>query len=156
VSTSRGELIAGLNMALREVRDQLLQVTSAVGGHVGLGTTEIGLIDLIARTAPVTPGHLASMTGLNPATITGVLDRLEEGGWIRRERDAVDRRRVFVHPNAARIVELGPKFGVMLKRMSDIYSGYSDKELRTLLDFMHKVRDAGDSSVDELRAEPRS
>ena len=48
--------------------------------------------------------------------------------------------------------ELGPKFGVMLKRMSDIYAGYSDKELRTLLDFMHKVRDAGDSSVDELRA----
>jgi DNA-binding MarR family transcriptional regulator len=145
-------LIAGLNMALREVRDQLLQVTSAVGGHVGLGSTEIGLIDVIARTAPVTPGHLASMTGLNPATITGVLDRLEEGGWIRRERDAVDRRRVFVHPNGERIVELGPKFGVMLKRMSDIYAGYSDKELRTLLDFMHKVRDAGDSSVHELRA----
>jgi DNA-binding MarR family transcriptional regulator len=153
VSTGRGELIAELNMSLREVRDRLLHVTSEVGGHVGLGSTEIGLIDLIARAAPVTPGHLASMTGLNPATITGVLDRLEEGGWIRRERDAVDRRRVFVHPNFERAQELGPKFGVMLKRMSDIYAGYSDKELRTLLDFMHKVRDAGDSSVNELRSE---
>jgi DNA-binding MarR family transcriptional regulator len=153
VSTGRGELIAELNMSLREVRDQLLHVTSEVGDHAGLGLTEIGLIDLIDRTAPVTPGRLASMTGLNPATVTGVLDRLEEGGWISRERDAVDRRRVFVHANAERAQELGPKFGVMLKRMSDIYAGYNDKELRTLLDFMHKVRDAGDSSVTELRAE---
>jgi DNA-binding MarR family transcriptional regulator len=153
MSTGRGELIAELNMSLREVRDQLMHVTSAVGGQVGLGPTEIGLIDLIARTAPVTPGHLATMTGLNPATITGVLDRLEEGGWIRRERDAVDRRRVFIHPNAERAQQLGPKFGVMLKRMSDIYAGYSDKELRTLLDFMQKVRDAGGSSVNELREE---
>jgi DNA-binding MarR family transcriptional regulator len=153
MSTGRGELIAELNMSLREVRDQLMHVTSAVGGHVGLGPTEIGLIDLIARTAPVTPGHLATMTRLNPATITGVLDRLEEGGWIRRERDAVDRRRVFIHPNAERAQQLGPKFGVMLKRMSDIYAGYSDKELRTLLDFMQKVRDAGGSSVNELREE---
>lgn len=156
MSTGRGELIAELNLSLREVRDRLLHVTSEVGGHVGLGLIEIGLIDLIARTAPVTPGRLATMTGLNPATVTGVLDRLEEGGWIRRERDAVDRRRVFIHPNADRAQELGPKFGVMLKRMSEIYSGYSDKELRTLLDFMHKVRDAGDSSVDELRAERRT
>jgi len=142
-----------LNFALREVRDQLQNVTSAVGGHVGLGMIEIGFIDLIARTAPVTPGHLASMTGLNPATVTGVLDRLEEGGWIRRERDAVDRRRVFVHPNVERAQELGPKYGVMLKRMSEIYTDYSDKELRILLDFLHKVRDAGDSSVNELRAD---
>jgi len=153
MSTGRGELIAELNMSLREVRDRLLHVTSEVGGQVGLGSIEIGLIDLIARTAPVTPGRLATMTGLNPATITGVLDRLEDGGWIRRERDAVDRRRVFIHPKAERAQELGPKFGVMLKRMSEIYADYSDKELRTLLDFMQKVRDAGDSSVHELRAE---
>ena len=35
----------------------------------------------------MTAGDLARATGLTTASITGVIDRLEEGGYVRRERD---------------------------------------------------------------------
>lgn len=141
-----------LTMALREVRGGLLQVSGAVGDKFGLTLTEMEFLDLIARLAPVTPGTIAERTGINPATVTGILDRLEKGRWIRRERDGEDRRRVFVSPSAERVKDLGPRYGVMLKKLSDIYEGYNEQELRLLLDFLRKVRQAGEWSVAELRS----
>ena len=92
--SSRGEVMGELTLALREVRGRLAGVLQSVGEHVDLGAVEMDFLDLISRKAPTTPGELATTTGLSPATVTGILDRLEEGGWIRRcllNRDFQDR-----------------------------------------------------------------
>jgi DNA-binding MarR family transcriptional regulator len=109
-------------------------------------------LDLISRKSPVTPGELATTTGLSPATVTGILDRLEEGGWIRRTRDVGDRRKVLVDVEMKRAPELGRLYGGMLARLHDILEQYDDEQLSVLADFLKQVRDAGDSSVEELRA----
>jgi DNA-binding MarR family transcriptional regulator len=41
--------------------------------------------------------ELAARTGLEPSTLTRMLDRLEESGHIRREAWAGDRRKVLIH-----------------------------------------------------------
>jgi len=141
-----------LSFALREVRGRLLRMNQAVGEKVGLGITEMEFVDLIARLGSTTPGAIASATGLSPPTVTGVLDRLEQDGWIRRERDPGDRRRVIVNAVYEKAPELGRRYAGMLTRLSAIYQDYSQEELELLLDFLHKVRDAGDESVSDLRA----
>jgi DNA-binding MarR family transcriptional regulator len=141
-----------LALALREVRGRLGGVLQSVGEHVELAPVEMDFLDLISRRAPVTPGELASTTGLSPATVTGILDRLEQGGWIRRERDVEDRRKVLVDVEMKRAPELGRLYGGMLARLHDISDRYSDEELALLVDFLKQVRDAGDSSINELRA----
>ena len=35
---------------------------------------------------PLTAGQLAELTGLTTGAITGVIDRLEKAGFVRRER----------------------------------------------------------------------
>jgi len=40
----------------------------------------------------------------------------------------------------------------MLAKLHDILEQYSDEELEVLAGFLRQVRDAGESSIDELRA----
>ena len=147
----RGELLGELTLALRELRGRLFQVNQSVGEHIGLGSTEMEFIDAIARVGPVTPGWLATASGLSPATVTGILDRLEKDAWIRRERDVEDRRKVLVHVKTDRVPELFRLYSPMLGRYADILKKYSEKDLELLLKFLRQVRDAGDEAVGEIR-----
>jgi DNA-binding MarR family transcriptional regulator len=49
-------------------------------------------IRLIGRYPGVTAGRLAELLHVHPSTLTGVLRRLVEGGFVARERDATDAR----------------------------------------------------------------
>jgi DNA-binding MarR family transcriptional regulator len=44
----------------------------------------------------MTSGHLAQGATLSAGTVTGILDRLEQRGYIRRERPATDKRQINV------------------------------------------------------------
>jgi DNA-binding MarR family transcriptional regulator len=46
----------------------------------------------------VTMKDLAHNLGVSPAVLTGIVDRLEEKGWIRRQLHATDRRSTVVVP----------------------------------------------------------
>ncbi|MFA6156840.1 MarR family winged helix-turn-helix transcriptional regulator [Mesorhizobium sp.] len=50
--------------------------------------------------APSTVGALGEALGLDSATLTPLLKRLEAGGLVSRRRDAADERRVLVEPTA--------------------------------------------------------
>jgi len=68
-----------------------------IAADVGLSTTEaLALWKL--RKGPCKASEIADGLGLSPSTITGILDRLEAGGWISREADPVDRRAVNIGP----------------------------------------------------------
>jgi DNA-binding MarR family transcriptional regulator len=67
-----------------------------VAQRLGLGSSDSQFMTLLQVHGPLTPGRLAQLSGLTTGTVTGVLDRLEAGGFVRRERDLGDRRRVVV------------------------------------------------------------
>ncbi len=73
---------------------QSVLVSSAVAERVGLSSSDLECLDFIVmgNSGAVTPGDLATATGLTSGAITGVVDRLERGGFVRREADAADRR----------------------------------------------------------------
>lgn len=50
--------------------------------------------------APSTVGELGEALGLDSATLTPLLKRLEAGGLVTRRRDPADERRVLVEPTA--------------------------------------------------------
>lgn len=49
---------------------------------------------MVGRHQGVSPGGLAELLDLHPSTLTGVLARLEQRGYLRRDVDPDDRRRV--------------------------------------------------------------
>src|SRR5215467_5324103 len=131
---------------------QLLGQVSAE--RIGINATDLNCLNIVALTGPMTAGELARATGLTTASITGVLDRLEEGGFVRRERDPKDRRRVIVTLNPGPgLREIGPTFGPLVRAWREAAAGYSDEDLRLLLDFQLKVEQIVRDQLARLRGE---
>src|SRR5881394_1889823 len=92
--------------SLRELRNQLSLLNHQVSAHLALKDVDLDCLELIARHGPLSPSALARRAGLHPATMTGILDRLQKGGWITRERDPSDRRAVVVRVSRERYAQL--------------------------------------------------
>ena len=85
----RGRLNRAIKESLRDLGAQLSLLNHSVGTRLDLKATDLECLDLITRYGPLSPSALARRAGLHPATLTGILDRLERGGWIERGRDPV-------------------------------------------------------------------
>lgn len=136
--------------SMRELSVQLSLLNHQVGAHVDLKDVDFDCVDLIARHGPLSPSALARRAGLHPATMTGILDRLERGGWVARERDPADRRAVVVKALRERNAEVFRLFSGMNASMDDICAGYGDAELDVIADFLRRTASAGQSATDEL------
>jgi len=62
----------------------------------GLTAPQLLVLQSIRRVEGITSGELAREVNLSQATITNILDRLENKGMVRRERSEEDKRRVNV------------------------------------------------------------
>src|SRR5437867_6173030 len=146
----RRRLTAAIKQSLRELSIQLSLLNHQVGAHVDLNDVDLDCLDLIARHGPLSPSALARRAGLHPATMTGILDRLERGGWVARQRDPSDRRAVVVRARHDRNTELFRLYSGMNGSMDQLCAGYADTELELLADFLHRTASAGRSATDEL------
>ena len=129
---------------------QLSLLNHRVGAHLDLKDVDLDCLDLIDRHGPLSPSVLARRAGLHPATMTGVIDRLERGGWVARERDPSDRRAVVVRALGERNSELLRLYSGMNASMDQICAGYGDTELELLADFLRRTANAGGRATEEL------
>src|SRR5579884_4016890 len=90
----------------RELSAFTLLFHQAVAQRLGLNVTDLKCLDLARGEMLLTPGRLAELTGLTSAAVTTILDRLEHAGFVRRERDPADRRKILVKPLAERSEEV--------------------------------------------------
>jgi DNA-binding MarR family transcriptional regulator len=143
---------ATIKESLRELSTELSLLNHQVGAHVDLRDADVYCLDLISRHGPLSPSDLARRAGLRPATMTGILDRLQRGGWITRDRDpeGPDRRTVTLRPLRGRNVELFRLYKGMNTAMDQICAGYTDVELELIADFLHRTTEAGENATDRL------
>ncbi|HJR50159.1 MAG TPA: MarR family transcriptional regulator, partial [Gemmatimonadales bacterium] len=87
---------------------------------------------------PLAAGRLAELTGLTSGAITGVVDRLEEAGLVRRERDAEDRRRVIVHLVTDRARAIGRLYQPLAQAMAELNGRYTADQLALMLDYTRR------------------
>ena len=129
--------------ALRELRIQLALLNYRVGSQLDLKDVDLDCLDILDAHGPLRPTELARRAGLHPATMTGILDRLERGGWIVRERDPSDRRAVRVQAVRDRYGQLLSLYSGLSQSMNKLLAGYADTELELIADFMSRCVDAG-------------
>ncbi|NKY84060.1 MarR family winged helix-turn-helix transcriptional regulator [Nocardia veterana] len=148
----RRRLTVAVKDALRELNIQLALLNRRFGGQVELRDVDWTCLDLINRQGPISPSVLARRTGLHPATLTGILDRLQKGGWIVRERDpeSNDRRAVTLRAVRERNAALFQVFSGMNRRMDQVLERYSAAELEVIADFLRRTGTAGVESAEEL------
>ena len=116
------------------------------------GALATDCLELIGRYGPMSPSAVARRAGLHPATLTGVLDRLQRGGWIVRERDpeGADRRAVTVRALRDRNAEVYQLYSGMNGTLDGILTDYSVAELEILVDFLQRTTTAGNSATAAL------
>jgi DNA-binding MarR family transcriptional regulator len=146
----RQRLTGAIKLALRDLRVQLAVLNYRVGSRLGVNDVDLDCLDLIARDGPLSPSALARHAGLHPATMTGILDRLERGGWIARERDPSDRRAVVVRALRERGGEVVRLYAGMNQSMDEICAGYDEAELEAISDFLRRVAEAGQRASNDL------
>ena len=75
----RRRKVAAVTKALRDLRVELAVLNHRVGKRVELKDLDLDCLDVIARDGPISPSALADRVGVHLATMTGILNRLEEG-----------------------------------------------------------------------------
>lgn len=132
---ARTVLLGELEEAMRRSSAQGVLYGQAVANVAGISNSDLECMDFLNLEGRATAGRLAEVTGLTTGAITGVVDRLEKAGYVRRERDDADRRKVFIVIVPEATAQIGQLYVPMQQAMQKLWSRYTDEELRLLLRF---------------------
>lgn len=135
---ARAALLGELEEAMRRSSAQGVLYGQAVANVAGIANSDLECMDILYLEGRVTAGRLAEVTGLTTGAITGVVDRLEKAGFVRRERDEADRRKVFIAVVPETAKRIGQLYVPMQQAMEKVFSAYTDEELRLLLRFANE------------------
>ena len=147
----REELEAAFDVAARRMGSMATLHNHAIADAVGLHQTDQECLDLLDWAEPLTAGEIARHLGLSSGAVTGLLDRLEAGGWVRRERDAADRRRVFVHLSHEHGAELWRLYQPLSDAIDAYRSALSLDELETVVRFLEFTNQAMAEATEHAR-----
>jgi DNA-binding MarR family transcriptional regulator len=140
----------------REMSVHTIMFHSAVAERLGLNATDQRCFDYVLRMNGVTAGQLSRFTGLTSGAITGIIDRLEKGRFVKRHSDPKDRRKVIIVPLPDRLSELQKLFESLQRSMTAAMSRFSEKEGAILVDFMQSVVNVMRDENLKLRFQPHS
>jgi DNA-binding MarR family transcriptional regulator len=138
---NRKEIIQNIVDKFREMSLEAVMFHQVLADELGLYITDHKCMDIIHRFGAMPAGKLGEMTGLTTGAITGMIDRLEKAGYVRRTNDPKDRRKTIVEPVRNKKLErkIDMIFTPIHERMHKLLSSYSDNELTFLLDAMTEL-----------------
>jgi DNA-binding MarR family transcriptional regulator len=143
--TPRAELTDQITAALRAFIARSILRNQAVADELGLHPVDLQCLNLITLASePLTPGQIARSAGLATSTTTRVLDRLENAGYIERDRDPVDRRKVLIRPDPGKLAPLSGLYHAQSAGLTRITDGLSDGELASVLRFLQAAGQGSD------------
>lgn len=150
----REEIIRAIIEKRREMSTETILFHQGVADILGLHITDHKCLDLIHRFGAMPAGKLAELTGLTTGAVTGIIDRLEEAGYVRRANDPRDRRRTIVEPTRNKKWErkIEVIFMPLHEKMQKLLSSYSDSELAFLLDALTKSVELTHEESKKLRS----
>nr|WP_246481308.1 MarR family transcriptional regulator [Amycolatopsis umgeniensis] len=120
----------------RALSTETVMFHTAIAERSGLSAVESKVADYLARFGPQTPKALSQLSGLAPASITALIDRLVDKGIVARKPHPEDRRKVLIEIDGAMMASAAPMWDHLVRRVREACEGYSDVELETVLRFL--------------------
>ncbi|MFF3333419.1 MarR family winged helix-turn-helix transcriptional regulator [Streptomyces sp. NPDC002888] len=150
---ARSRLLDELSTVSRRYMASYALFNQALADHLGLHPTDLQCLNLLTlEREPVTTGRVAELTGLTTGSATRLVDRLEKAGYVVRERDAEDRRRVLVATVPEKIVEFGRVWDRLGGGWVALFDDLDDSELALLVNHMRRTTEFSAAQVARLRA----
>lgn len=147
-----------LTQELRQFTGLAASFFRAAAARLGMTVTDLQVMDVLESTGPSTAGQLADLTGLTTGAITGMLNRLEEAGLVRRERDPNDGRRVIVRLVTGKDErhKVDPIFASLGKAWDELASDYDDEQIAFLQEFLRRSNALSRKEIMRLQEAPSS
>jgi DNA-binding MarR family transcriptional regulator len=142
-----------ITLALRDLGMAVDLHQQVAADRLGLNRTDLGLLGLLEAQGARTPGQIAEASGLTTGAVTGVVDRLEKAGLVRREPDPADRRRVLVKllvERLGRVVEVHTPLHLALQGLE---ARLEPAQRAAVLAYLRGAAAAFDDDARRLRAE---
>ena len=140
-SNRKHDAMAALNQEVRGWQADQELFDSLVIELAGLNRTDWRCLDILGTRGPMTAGQLAEAVRLTTGAITGVLDRLESAGLVRRIRDTNDRRRVIVEVTEEVARRGAPVYGPLIADAAKSHAVFSADELELIAKFIRIERE---------------
>lgn len=127
----------------------------AVADQLGMPVADVHAVGALLEVGPTGVKQLAELMGMTSGAVTRLVDRLERDGFVRRDPDPTDRRKVVLRLVPERIEVISQYYESMGQRWSQAVDGYSDAELQFLLEFLRSGRSDAQAETARLRSEGR-
>jgi DNA-binding MarR family transcriptional regulator len=151
-SPTRRELVTAIIAQGRTNSTTGILLHATIAERLGLNPSDLKCADLmVSQCDDCTPGRLAELTGLSTGTITGVIDRLERAGFLVREHDPFDRRRVLLRLTRDRAPEVESLFLPLARGVEQLAENYTIAELTIALRFMRDIDLVTQHAAEQLR-----
>jgi DNA-binding MarR family transcriptional regulator len=125
---------------------------SQVAEKLGISVTDHKCLDLAMQAeGPLTAGRIAELSGLSTGAVTGVLDRLERLGYVRRVRDERDRRKVYVQvaePDWPQLQWIWARLGAAVGKVA---ARYTAEQLKTVASYLADITEVMRTETAALR-----
>lgn len=149
MSAARRGLITEIGSAMQAYQRSTRAFDDAVGKALGLNSTDLRCLDWLAE-GPKSAGEISIGTGLSSAATTDLIDRLEREGFVRRLRDAADRRRVLVEMTSPGRERVGRFHGLLEREASALLAGLSNEQLAQTRDWLIAARRTTDRQRERI------
>ncbi|SEP87958.1 DNA-binding transcriptional regulator, MarR family [Lentzea albida] len=127
------EVLERFTWYMREQSALTVMFHARVAEQMGLSATDEKCLDLAMRAdGPLTAGRIAELSGLSTGAVTGVIDRLERAGYVRRVRDPHDRRKVLVEVTVGDVDKFGAPFEKARDSLVEVLGHFDDAELEVI------------------------
>jgi len=153
-ATPRDRLLIALDEAIRKVGAQAVLISDLVATRVGINSTDLECLDLLQLAGPTTAGQMSARSGLTTGATTAMIDRLERAGYVRRRRDAHDRRVVVVEVLEHCGSHIAPLYQPIQKELEKLHARYSNGELAIVVRYLTEALEAGARFVAWLQTQP--
>lgn len=151
-SENRDETASAIGLAIMQWQDATQAYDEAVGARLGLNMAERHCIGLL-HGGPQSAGAVATATGLTPAAVTALIDRLEARGLLTRTRSLEDRRKVVIEATESTRELSARYYGAIAREGEKVIATFSDAELATISRFVNAALDLQRDQLARLKAE---
>jgi DNA-binding MarR family transcriptional regulator len=138
-SRERRRTMNQITDTIREMGVVMTVLNLRAGEQVGLRDVELKALDVLMRDGAMSAKALGQRLGMHPATMTGILDKLENAGWVTRERNPDDRRVVLIQPVRERVGEIVKLFTGMNAMAGSLLDRYDMDKLQAIAEFLDSM-----------------
>lgn len=140
-----------LRSASRRYSDASIRMHEAIARRAGLSGTDHKYLGIIVERERMTAGELAEASGLTTGAVTGLIDRLEREGLVKRELDQEDRRKVYITPVPTVVRKrIHPLFKRLQQRTNGLVESFTLKELAVIERYFTGAIAVMQQTADEL------